>query len=84
MLETFKDLFEVMGFECSIKNDYDGNRLELTYVNDDELGAYKFFKIRDAINCSVENLINEVGFDYNFVYFDNNVFMVDELSSDDV
>ena len=84
MLETFKQLFEVMGFECSIKNDYDGHRLELTYILNDDLGTYKFLKIRDAIGCSCNNIINEVGFDYNFATLLDGSFMVSELSYEDI
>ena len=83
MLDNFKELFEILGFDCEIKRDYDGNRLELTYGGDD-LGLYKFLKIRDAFDVNQDNMINKIGYVYNFAVFDEDRFMVSELTYDEI
>ena len=84
MLYKFKELFETLGFECELKNDYDGHRLELTYTCDDDFGAYKFLKIRDAFDVNTNNLINEFGYMYIFTTFANNEFIISEVGYEDV
>ena len=82
MLNNFKELFKILGFKGTITDN--GKTLKLTYIGDNDLGVYKFLKIRDAFEVSSNGLINEVGYLYNFITFDDNLFMVSQVSYEDL
>ena len=80
MLSNFEELFKILGFNGEIIDD--GKTLILNYVEDNDLGLYKFLKIRDAFDVSSDGLINEVGYLYNFAVCGND-FIISEYSSEE-